>query len=273
MPRCRPPSHFNRDTPAYRNHTTALAITSRSFYRVTPGRTPRRRGCGRAAAACEARGEARGEQGGESDRVLLHRDLTERLSRVCAGGHPACTRIVRGGPTSNGCYGEEAGAVLARLGRGDLHCVHSALPRAAAGEYPMLVGDFTPNYLCDPEALPRLKASAADPSALRFIVAMREPAARAFSEWAMFALQWTWEPIADFGPAFASKAAQLRDCNESLWRETELLRSLPTEERDHPRSAEIIGDHARLSLLAARRGAGRVPLPPLAPLEPFSERR
>ena len=95
--------------------------------------------------------------------MLLHRDLTERLSRVCAGGHPACTRIVRGGPTSNGCYGEEAGAVLARLGRGDLHCVHSALPRAAAGEYPMLVGDFTPNYLCDPEALPRLKASAADP--------------------------------------------------------------------------------------------------------------
>jgi len=193
-------------------------------------RAARRRGCGPAAAACEARREARGEQGGESDRVLLHRDLTERLSSVCAGGHPACTRVVRGGPTSNGCYGEEAGAVLARLGRGDLYCVHSALPRAAAGEYPMLVSDFTPNYLCDPEALPRLKASAADPSALRFIVAMREPAARAFSEWAMFALQWTWEPIADFGPAFASKAAQLRDCNESLWRDTELLRSLPTEE-------------------------------------------
>ena len=34
---------------------------------------------------------------------------------------------------------------------------------------------------------------------------MREPAARARSEWAMFALQWAWDPIGDFATSLATR--------------------------------------------------------------------
>ena len=59
---------------------------------------------------------------------------------------------------------------------------------------------------------------------------MREPSARAFSEWAMFALQWAWDPISEFEPSLAMRANQLRTCNASLFRNVSLLRSLPTPE-------------------------------------------
>ena len=104
------------------------------------------------------------------------------------------------------------------------------LPYMRRGEYDLLVGDFTPNYLCDAEALPRLKASAEDPDALRFIVVMREPASRARSEWAMFALQWAWDPIGDFGTSLATRVQLVRQCNASLFRNVSALQALPTDE-------------------------------------------
>ena len=55
------------------------------------------------------------------------------------------------------------------------------------------MGDFTPNYLCNADAMGRIRRSASTPSAYRFVVVMREPVARAFSEWRMFALKYRWE--------------------------------------------------------------------------------
>jgi hypothetical protein len=52
------------------------------------------------------------------------------------------------------------------------------------------VVDFTPNYMCDADAMRRIHQSAALPSKLRFIVLMRDPVMRAFSEYAMFTYGW-----------------------------------------------------------------------------------
>jgi hypothetical protein len=146
--------------------------------------------------------------------------------------HVACHRVVRGVPsTHSGACSWNEDRSHAWLGRNDSYCFHSMLPYAESGaEYNLLVSDFTPNYLCDAEALPRLKASLPEPDALRFIVVMREPTSRAFSEWAMFALQWTWDPVRDFGATFAQRVQQLRLCNETLFRNPSVLKSLPTAE-------------------------------------------
>ena len=45
------------------------------------------------------------------------------------------------------------------------------------------VGDFTPNYLCNADAMARIRNTATEPSRYRFVVVVREPVARAFSEW------------------------------------------------------------------------------------------
>jgi len=42
--------------------------------------------------------------------------------------------------------------------------------------------------MCTPEALFNIKRVAANPADLRFVVLMRDPIMRAFSEWAMFAI-------------------------------------------------------------------------------------
>ena len=69
----------------------------------------------------------------------------------------------------------------------DAYCLHNMVPRSAAGELNLTMVDFTPNYMCDPAAISRIHQSAADPSAVRFIVLLRDPIMRAFSEWAMCA--------------------------------------------------------------------------------------
>ena len=58
--------------------------------------------------------------------------------------------------------------------------------------------DFTPNYLCDPDAMRRIHSSTTEPRRLRFIVVMRDPVMRAFSEWSMFALGWNWDHVKNF---------------------------------------------------------------------------
>jgi len=62
----------------------------------------------------------------------------------------------------------------------------------------------TPNYLCDADAIPRIYQAAPEPGRLRFIVVMRDPIMRAFSEWSMFALGWGWEFNKDFPNAMAA---------------------------------------------------------------------
>ena len=80
------------------------------------------------------------------------------------------------------------------------------------------MGDFTPNYLCNADAMGRIRRSASTPSAYRFVVVMREPVARAFSEWRMFALKYRWERERNFTSAMARAAARLRRCDLRLHR-------------------------------------------------------
>lgn len=82
--------------------------------------------------------------------------------------------------------------------------------------------DMTPNYLCSGHALrlmrerygPALSAKA------RFIVMLRDPVSRAFSEFSMFRT-WGWEKVQDFGQAVSAEIRQLRQC---LRNDTLLLR-------------------------------------------------
>ena len=46
----------------------------------------------------------------------------------------------------------------------------------------------------------------------------------------MFALQWAWDPIGQFGTSLAVRVAALRDCNRTLFDRPRLLLSLPTAE-------------------------------------------
>ena len=144
--------------------------------------------------------------------------------------HKACHRTVRDVPSTHSvsCSWDER--LQTWLGRNDTFCVSSMLPYGKPGEYKIRVGDFTPNYLCDADALPRLRRTSPDPDALRFIVMMRNPTSRAFSEWAMFALQWAWDPIGEFGTSFALKARQLQTCNRTLFRNPAALKNLSTDE-------------------------------------------
>ena len=54
---------------------------------------------------------------------------------------------------------------------------------AEAATLRIQVGDFTPNYLCNADAMSRIHKTATEPSRYRFVVVVREPVARAFSEW------------------------------------------------------------------------------------------
>ena len=151
-----------------------------------------------------------------------------------AGGRPlgscvdvACERVVRAVPASSSasCSWDPA------FSGDEMYCLRSLLPRAAAEDgATTIVGDFTPNYLCDADALRRLVGATARPDDLRFIVLVREPMERAFSEWVHMALKWTWDPITDFGASFAARLQQLRDCNRSLFGNVAALRALPTAE-------------------------------------------
>jgi hypothetical protein len=113
----------------------------------------------------------------------------------------------------------------------EAYCVHSLLPWAKKDELNVSVVDFTPNYICDADAMRRLHEGAAGQRGrLRFIVVMRDPIMRAFSEWAMFSLGWNWDPVKNFSASMAFKIRDLKQCNETLFNRPDLLRHLPTEE-------------------------------------------
>ena len=190
----------------------------------------------RQAAAPDATAAARAPEaataGALAGPLATELGLPSRQLPLSDCAHTACHRTVRGvASTYNHQCAWEEDKVGVRLQRNDSYCLMSILPWAThRHEFRLVVGDFTPNYLCDPEALSRLHRMAPHPERLRFIVLMREPAARALSEWSMFALQWGWDTIGDFEASFAMRVRQLRACNSSLFRNVAALRSLPTVE-------------------------------------------
>ena len=143
--------------------------------------------------------------------------------------HPGCTRIAHSLPESwsGKCkWGQSASGDLAT---NDLYCLGSMVPWVGEDELNATVIDFTPNYMCDPAALPRIFATAKNPAALRFIVVMRDPVMRAFSEWSMFT-KWGWDPTRTFTSSLLIELRRLRKCNTTLYQNAHLLRALPTPE-------------------------------------------
>ena len=186
--------------------------------------------CTATGAAVEGLEERPGESELVASQALSARLGLRRPLSDCI--HAACHRTVRGVSSTfhQQCEWEDK-LVGQRLKRNDSYCLMSLLPWAShAHEFEAVVADFTPNYLCDPDALLRLHRMSSRPEALRFLVLMREPTTRAFSEWSMFAMQWGWDGIGQFGPSFAMRVKQLHDCNATLFRNISLLRALPTTE-------------------------------------------
>lgn len=147
--------------------------------------------------------------------------------RTCT--HPGCTRVAQQLPASwsGKCMWQRE--LHDDLSLHDAYCINSIAPWAGPSEINATVVDFTPNYLCDPDALPRIHSTAEDPSLFRFIVMVRDPVMRAFSEWSMFTT-WGWDPTKTFAAALDIKLRRLRKCNHTLYQNVPLLRTLPTAE-------------------------------------------
>ena len=159
-------------------------------------------------------------------------------------GHPACVRAALASPQYSGQFrscvyepsfdkpdGRDPANAGSSSAAPEAFCTHSLLPWGRAGELNVSVVDFTPNYICDADAMQRMHEGAAgNPDRLRFIVVMRDPIMRAFSEWAMFSLGWNWDPVKNFTASMAYKLRDLRECNRTLYMRPDLLRSLPTSE-------------------------------------------
>ena len=103
------------------------------------------------------------------------------------------------------------------------------MPWVKPQDYSFASVDFTPNYLCHSRALHNIYATAKDPSELRFIVLMRDPIARAFSEFSMFTA-WGWDKTKSFAKSTQDQMARFKKCNETLFQQTDLLQSLPDHE-------------------------------------------
>lgn len=142
-----------------------------------------------------------------------------RIEVVPADGriHPACTKLrLRGHPL--GTYTPPFRLSLE---------LESALPwldrRAHPGARSM---DFTPNHMFDPVTPIRLWHHMPHPHRLKFVVTLRNPLARAYSEWSMF-VKWNWERVHDFGARLELELAGLRACNASVFEAPALLLTLP----------------------------------------------
>ena len=147
--------------------------------------------------------------------------------RTCT--HPGCTRIAQSLPKSwtGKCRWDKS--LHGELATPDLFCLGSLLPWVGEDEVNATVIDSTPNYMCDPNAMSRILATAKDPTALRFVVVMRDPIMRAFSEWSMFT-SWGWDPTNTFTSSLLVELRRLRKCNITLYENAQLVRSLPTAE-------------------------------------------
>jgi len=87
--------------------------------------------------------------------------------------HPGCDRIAHGLPLSwSGPCGWTT-ELHEKYNLTDTYCLRSVTPWASDKELNLSVVDFTPNYLCDAEAVQRIHSSTTEPGRLRFIIAMR----------------------------------------------------------------------------------------------------
>ena len=104
--------------------------------------------------------------------------------------HPACCIAKASWPKRWGCRWHET--LRIRQGKFSSVWFQTAMPWVHPEQYSFASVDFTPNYLCHMGALRNINATARDPNELRFIVLMRDPIMRAFSEWSMFTT-WGWD--------------------------------------------------------------------------------
>jgi len=142
--------------------------------------------------------------------------------------HPSCCIATAKVPKRWGCRWHET--IRARHGRYESVWFQTAMPWVRPAEYNFASVDFTPNYMCTPSALLNIQKTARNPEQLRFIVLMRDPIMRAFSEWSMFALGWGWDPDKNFLKRTRRQMRDFATCNTTLFHNTELLERLPTEE-------------------------------------------
>ena len=142
--------------------------------------------------------------------------------------HPSCCTATSRKPKFWGCRWHDT--LRVRFGYSELMWFQTAMPWVTPGAYEFASVDFTPNYLCTTTALHNIKNTALNPKELRFIVLMRDPIMRAFSEWSMFALGWFWEKNTDFENKVKQQMNIFRACNRSLFHDVDAIKRLPPAE-------------------------------------------
>jgi len=142
--------------------------------------------------------------------------------------HPSCCIAKASWPKRWGCRWHET--LRLRFGKHTSTWFQTAMPWVEPDKYEFASVDFTPNYMCTPSALQNIHRTARDPAELRFIVLMRDPIMRAFSEWSMFALGWGWDGDKNLLRRLRSQMASFKQCNKTLFHNIPLLRSLPNDE-------------------------------------------
>ena len=141
--------------------------------------------------------------------------------------HPSCCIAKASWPKRWGCRWHES--LRLRFGRYQSMWFQTAMPWVRPDEYEFASVDFTPNYLCSATALRNIHSTARDPSELRFIVLMRDPIMRAFSEWSMFTT-WGWDKEKSFAKRATEQMDKFKKCNSTLFQRPDLLRALPDVE-------------------------------------------
>jgi len=151
-----------------------------------------------------------------------------RFTHLPAGRmHPSCCIAKASWPKRWGCRWHET--LRIRMGKFSSVWFQTAMPWVKPDEYEFASVDFTPNYLCHSGALRNIHSTARDPDELRFIVLMRDPIARAFSEWSMFTT-WGWDKQKDFVTRVRGQMSTFRKCNATLFHRPDLLTALPDYE-------------------------------------------
>ena len=141
--------------------------------------------------------------------------------------HPSCCIAKASWPKRWGCRWHET--LRLRYGKFSTVWFQTAMPWVKPHEYEFASVDFTPNYLCHAGALRNIHATARDPNELRFIVLMRDPIMRAFSEWSMFTT-WGWDKDKSFQHRVNGQMNAFRRCNATLYHRPDLLTALPDDE-------------------------------------------
>ncbi len=142
--------------------------------------------------------------------------------------HPSCCTPHASMPKRWGCRWHET--LRIRYGSYRSTWLQTAMPWVKPSEYEFASVDFTPNYLCHAGALKNIYQTARDPSELRFIVLMRDPIMRLFSEWSMFRLGWGWDHEPSFKRKIDKQMQTFRTCNATLFESPQMLMTLPDDE-------------------------------------------